>query len=317
MERYGMSPEAQVYLAAALDLMQEYSINRDQVDWEGLRASAYQRAHGAQTTADTYAVIRWAVITHLDQHSSFQTPHVRSEIGDLQETQALVDIDGLVLEDRIGYIQVPSTFYYDMAVYSNAMQEKIREIDHSSICAWVVDLRGNIGGSFDPMLVGIGPILGEGIVFGSTYMDGGISWVHYREGKIAVEYEGHPELFVISDVLEKPAYELSRPDPYVAVLTDFYTASAAEAVTIALKPRPKTRSFGQPTAGVPTGNLGFRLSDGAVLNITAAYFMDRDGLVYDTIIRPDEMVWDLGLGGDPVLQAGVDWLLEQEGCKRG
>jgi carboxyl-terminal processing protease len=314
VERYNMSPEAQVYLATALDFMQELSINRDQVDWESVRAGTYQRAHGAQTTPDTYAAIRFA-FTHLDQHSFFTTPQMADQSRELREVQPLTDIEGHLIDGRIAYIQVPSTYYYEPQVYANAMQDRIREIDGSQVCGWVVDLRGNAGGSIDPMLAGIGPVLGDGPAFGFQTSDGDERW-HYQDGQIGIEFQGE---VTFDPRLTSPSegYVLERPDPPVAVLTDFITASAGEAVAIAFQGRPDTRSFGQPTAGVPTGNLSIRLNDGAVLNITTSYMVDRNGVVYHTIIRPDEMVWDLGLGGDedPVVQAGVDWLLELEECK--
>src|SRR5437899_12878929 len=54
-----------------------------------------------------------------------------------------------------------------------------------------------------------------------------------------------------------------RARVYRAVLTDESTASVGEAVAVAFIGRSNTRSFGQPTAGVPTGNVVYHLADGA------------------------------------------------------
>jgi carboxyl-terminal processing protease len=51
-------------------------------------------------------------------------------------------------------------------------------------------------------------------------------------------------------------------------LIDRRTASGAEAVLIAFRGRPRTRSFGKATAGVSTGNVCHRLADGSLLAIT-------------------------------------------------
>ncbi len=64
-----MSPEAYKYLTEFFDIIQENSINRYKIDWETLRAEAYQRASAAQTTADTYDTIQY-VLTKLDDHHS-------------------------------------------------------------------------------------------------------------------------------------------------------------------------------------------------------------------------------------------------------
>ena len=63
---------------------------------------------------------------------------------------------------------------------------------------------------------------------------------------------------------------LARPMPPVDVLTGPRTASAGEAVAIAFRGRPDTRSFGEPTFGVPTANAPYLLSDGALVVLTTA-----------------------------------------------
>jgi C-terminal processing protease CtpA/Prc len=51
-------------------------------------------------------------------------------------------------------------------------------------------------------------------------------------------------------------------------------------MTIAFRGRHRARSVGLPTAGVPTANDTFRLSDGATLLLTTAQDGDRTGYVY-------------------------------------
>jgi hypothetical protein len=53
-------------------------------------------------------------------------------------------------------------------------------------------------------------------------------------------------------------------------LTGPVTASSGEAIVVAFRGRPQTRSFGEPTDGVPTANDTFPLSDGALLVLTVA-----------------------------------------------
>jgi C-terminal processing protease CtpA/Prc len=104
------------------------------------------------------------------------------------------------------------------------------------------------------------------------------------------------------------------------VLTGRQTRSAGEAVTVAFRGRPNTRSFGEPTAGVPTGNAAYRLSDGARLILTGAKDADRTGRTYDEPIPPEEEVIKdprpVARRQDAVLDAAQGWLLKQAPCRR-
>jgi carboxyl-terminal processing protease len=101
-------------------------------------------------------------------------------------------------------------------------------------------------------------------------------------------------------------------------LTGMKTASAGEAIVVAFRGRPDTRSFGLYTAGVPTGNEGFTLSDGAVIALTVGVNADRTGQTYDDRIYPDEWVDEvqkLTIIIDEIIpQPAIDWLLSQPAC---
>jgi C-terminal processing protease CtpA/Prc len=113
---------------------------------------------------------------------------------------------------------------------------------------------------------------------------------------------------------------LRRASPPVAVLTGQLTASSGEAVAIAFRARPSTRSFGAPTFGVSTANVGIRLSDGAVLNLTVSTMGDRTGRLYGAAVPPDEAVAGppapVPGAGDAVMDAAAAWLHAQPACAR-
>jgi C-terminal processing protease CtpA/Prc len=117
---------------------------------------------------------------------------------------------------------------------------------------------------------------------------------------------------------------LRRPRPPVAVLTGQLTAGSGEAVAIAFRAGPDTRSFGAPASGVSTAvstaNAGFRLSDGAVLNLTVATMGDRTGRLYGAAVPPDEAVAGPPVpvpgAGDPLVDAAAAWLHAQPACAR-
>ena len=96
----------------------------------------------------------------------------------------------------------------------------------------------------------------------------------------------------------------------IAVVHGPGTASSGEGVVMALRGRPGVRSFGRPTAGVPTGNQLFELSDGSAINLTVAVGIDYGGEVHESSIAPDVVSHTSG---------GTDearfWLTHETSCR--
>lgn len=214
------------------------------------------------------------------------------------------------LECNIGYLDLPGSGGNALAqrTYATRLQQTIRNLDQTAICGWVIDLRRETGGGCWHLWAGLGPILGEGACC-SFVSPSEIITMFYRAGKIFADKWNH-------HVEADEPYELKQPWPPVAVLTSQLTASAGEFVALAFRERPYTRSFGEPTHGVPTGNQNKELSDGASIALTSYLGADRTGQIYDSPLLPDQYVkidWmQLGTAADPVLQAAVQWL-----CARG
>lgn len=219
---------------------------------------------------------------------------------------------GQRITPSIGYLDLPGILSgpEHTQAYAQTAQHIIREMDQTALSGWVIDLRRNIGGNMFPMIAGIGPILGEGEC---------VSFVLPRE-KQRVFYQNGQALIELAEVIievDNP-YQLKNPSPPVAVLTSTLTVSSGEFVALAFCGRPHTRSFGEPTFGLPTGNDGKQLCDGAMVILTSALGADRMGHTYDSPLLPDYPVrtdWtQLGTADDPVLQAAIQWLQEEEGC---
>jgi hypothetical protein len=106
----------------------------------------------------------------------------------------------------------------------------VEQLDRSSPCAWIVDLRESEGGNMWPMLAVVAPLLGSdtlgyfedarqrstpwGIRDGTPILDGNPVYPQLRNG-----------------------YLLRTGAPPVAVLTGARTTSSGEAVLIARSPR--------------------------------------------------------------------------------
>jgi carboxyl-terminal processing protease len=88
-------------------------------------------------------------------------------------------------------------------------------------------------------------------------------------------------------------------------LTDNATGSSGEAITIAFKNRPNTKSLGLPTCGLSTANQGFTLSDKGQLLLTTSTMADRNSNKYGAEVAPDLMESDPSL----MVQKAVEWIL--------
>jgi hypothetical protein len=289
-----ISEAAERYLDELVGIMRDYSINRLRIDWGAFRTSVLAFARDAQNISDTYPAIRVALSLLGDGHSSFPPP-TGEVIYVPNRTCRGSGASTPTLPESIGYVKVRS--FSGSAVqatyYANQLQGAIASADRDGLIGWIVDLRGNGGGNMWPMLAGVGPVLGEGVVGYFIDPTGAEAVWEYRDG---ASWSGG---YVMKQV--DSAYRLRTERPRVAVLTDNGIASSGEATVIAFRGRPDTRSFGMPTCGLSTANYAFAMSDGASLNLTVSTMADRDRTPYGDVIRPDEVLLD------PVPRA-IAWL---------
>jgi len=300
------SAEASRYLEAALDIMQQHSINREQVDWESLRREARIAASGTSTAEETYPAIGFALHMLGDNHSALLRPDDASKLFSAESESSEIPkwnpSQGLLLFNRFGYVTVPAFQGLNpnrLTRYANELQDVIEKLDSKDVCGWIVDLRQNTGGNVFPMIAGIGPILGEGSAGGGINANGEKflkSYTNGSSGRAAVS---------------RVPYTLINSVPPVAVLIGPSTGSSGEAVTVAFIGRLETKTFGQPSAGVTTGNSGFPLEDGAILFLAVTTMIDRTGRLYGGKIEPDVAICG-DQSQDPLTDetvlAAVDWL---------
>jgi hypothetical protein len=291
------SQGARAYLDAMLTLMEANSINRKTIDWMAFRTRVTQEAGTAQTIPELFGAIRVALGLLGDNHS-FYLAVDGSSISNSQRMCGPRIPGSAVVPATVGYVSVAGFTgnASEATAFADAVLSTIRHADRAGLEGWVVDLRGNTGGNMWPMIAGLGPVLGEGTAGFFIDPDGvGTSW-GYRAGASVL---GGQEMQRVSAV-----YRLIRENPRVAVLSDGAVVSSGEAVTVAFRKRPDTRSFGLPTCGLSTANSSYRLSDGATLFLTTAVMADRERTRYGASIPPDEMHTDLA----QAIASAVAWL---------
>jgi C-terminal processing protease CtpA/Prc len=219
---------------------------------------------------------------------------------------------GTLLPGRIGYIEMPehiaggdwSGGQQPGQAYAETAQRVIADLEARGVQAWIVDLRRNPGGDMFPMIAGLGPLLGDGTCCYFIGPDGSRQPISYRRGEAS---DGITVWVTVDD-----PYTLLQPAAPVAVLIGPLTASSGEFSALALRNRPLTRLFGQPTYGVPTGNETKELADGAMIFLTVCLGADRSGETFDGPILPDQVVptnWSaFGEVDDPAVAVAMAWI---------
>lgn len=294
-----IAPEARSHLSELLDIMQSKSLRRQQVDWSVLRSSTFATARGMKSIAALQPAILNALTLLGDGHSIYTAVDGTSTFARVRNCVSSNSMPPSTLPKNVGYVWVRafSGTASQALQYAENLQVTIRNADSDSIRGWIVDLRGNGGGSMWPMVAGLGPLLGDGTLGKFIEPDGTTSVWSYRDG--ASRIDDRP----VQSVTDP--YVVRRPNPRVAVLVDNAVASSGEATFISFKGRPNTRSFGVATCGLSTANRGFTLANGAVLNLTVAVLADRNGVQAGDQLAPDEVI----SGAQTTVDRAVAWLL--------
>jgi carboxyl-terminal processing protease len=333
--------DPRAYIEQALDLMQKNALHRDEIDWQRVRQETIARAKEARTTADTYPALAYALTQLKEEHSFFIVPDDLSPLEKERAEAAMAkikpkplpikdspfspstEIRGHMDRDRgrmIAHIFVPNCLGPNAAdpeknaPYFQEFAEKLHalvvSLEAQKPSGWIVDLRGNQGGNVWPMLAGIGPLLGEGDLGAFQARGGSPTPWFYKSGKAGIRSEQGEE---ISAEIKQPS--VFKNPPPVAVLLDRATGSSGEVVAISFAGRPRTRSFGEHTAGLTTANEPQRLGDGALLILCVALEVDRNGKQYPNGLDPDSALPAPSArpaeGKDVVVQAAIDWLAGQ------
>jgi len=317
------SRQAQIEL---VDMLEREALYRDRVDWAEIRA---RMSAGQGSPEKIRDVLKEAVGRSSGGHGAWiSAERMRAEGKRLDRVNAApaaavaadasaTAADTPRLDPRIGRVDIGGFSIVPGPAARQQTQERaarwqaeIRQQDNGIRCGWIVDLRGNTGGSMWPMLLGVAPLLrtttsADETVGSFATADGPSLWQSTRS---AVRLGRR-----VIDDLGRPGYALKRTGAPVAVLTGPRTASSGEATVVAFRGRPDTRSFGEPTRGVSTANVVRRLVDGSSLVLTTSLMQDRNGRGDGRKIEPDQHT----RSDVATLAAAQAWLLAQPACTGG
>lgn len=279
-------------LDEVFQLMEKNYYRRDVILWDTLQQAARSRLQSSNNCETAYEVINWCFGQMKERHS-FVMPAIKAAAynNDTSFVRFTPDLSSLVGEisidkigDSIAYLSLPWINTTDETIctlMADSLQQVIAGLDNGKSQTWVLDLRNNTGGNCWPMIVGVGPLLGEGICgyFVRNQERVGIS---YQNGKA---FQGKHSRCAVSGA----PYILKATPQRIILLTGNRTSSSGEIITLAFKGKSEVVVAGEPTAGLTTANATYNLSNNAMLVLSVCQEADRNGVICEGRIKPD--IW--------------------------
>ncbi|MBR3153952.1 MAG: S41 family peptidase [Lachnospiraceae bacterium] len=223
-------------------------------EWREAKATAQDALRAAQSYEDTWPILSQALYAAGGKHSRLITPMEETEAREDPITLPLVSTDSM--EHGIVTLVIPEfTQGAEQAQeYTQIVLSWLRE--HQDAAGVILDLRENRGGDLAPMICALSPLLPDGPLLGTRYVNGQMNTMTLADGA----FSGGSGMTVES-------FKMPETIP-IAILTDEWTGSSGEAVLLAFRGLENVRSFGSPTAGYASTNTVFRLYDGTQIVLT-------------------------------------------------
>lgn len=182
---------------------------------------------------------------------------------------------------NVGYVEVPGTTAASpesVKDFRELLTRALSEFEGRELKSVVVDLRRNSGGNMWPAICAFQPMLPEEFGY-FLYPDGRkVSWAEVSE-QVA------PLMVANTNCAREKSYVSPETPLYVLLSGD--TASAGEAVAIALLSRSGSISAGSPTMGLTSANEPVNVSDGNTIVLAASWMAGSDGVAKKGPLVPD------------------------------
>jgi hypothetical protein len=297
------------YVGAACDSIKKHSLVRDSINMDALRQTALQIAGPAKTYADCYLSIEYLLESLRpfgDEHSFFMKAAEVKNWKNEGSQISKIEYASHKIIDSCGYISVPPFHggnQEQILAFTDSLQVVIQQLYLSGIKGWIIDLRQNTGGNMAPMIAGLGPLFSSEKLGALVDVNQRPNAWYYRDGRYSWDDD---EGWQVSDPV-RPGKQLP-----IAVLTGNQTGSSGEAVVVSFIGNDKTRSFGQATWGLTTGNGSFDLMDGSQIYLASTIMADRNGKQYKTGILPDQLIKEESNDQDATLAEAIKWIYSQK-----
>lgn len=286
------------YLAGALREIRRAALFSGDVDWEAVHRDAEGVLARAGSYADTHPFLAGVLAEAGGRHSRLVPVAERGRDRARAASGGTAEVPYGELRDGIGAVVLPRAAggRAFRRRYVEAGGQLVGVMARSRPRGWIVDLRRNSGGGMWPMLAAVAGLLEPGDL-GYFALPGERSVSAAASASALVSMSLEPWVLGRRWVTagRRPmtrhgGARLRAEGVPVAVLTSGRTASAGEAVALALRGQSPSRTFGTPTAGLTTANRTHLLRDGTRLWISERYYADRDRRPATGPVLPDEVV---------------------------
>jgi carboxyl-terminal processing protease len=291
------------------------SLNANAVLWDSVQLTMYQKARLAKTLQDLEESFEFLLLALNDSQAKIFNPVSNTAIASypkLEDTElpTLENIendinakfDFAILKGGIRYLKITSIYSTDIQAEAAKIRNAIDSLSKDDSHQWIVDLRYCHGGNMNPVIAGIGPLLGEGLIGGLVD----------RKHKIKKLYEIHNGKFYDDKhlVVEFPTTK-DMMHTKIAVLTSKYTSGAGEILAMMIKGRKHTKIIGEPTAGQVTFTTNIAIKKDLVMALSECFYQDRKGIIYKENIKPEILVEfesTADYAEDKAIAEAIDWL---------
>jgi hypothetical protein len=314
----------QEYVDTVIDFSERWFYFTERVDWPAVRARAMRSTMGAVEYRAAHPALNDMVKALNDRHSFFYVPARTPGTSNPAPEVAFHRVLGRSYSPRIGYVWVPTFTGTNQTGRADSIQKAIAKVDSTpNLCGWIVDLRGNPGGFWAPMLAGVSPLVPEGAVGGYVLRDKTQRYFYELHPGSAGVRTPTGEYFELSRL--PSSYQVRNQNLPLAVLQGGLTASAGEILLMAFRDKHRiTRTFGSDSYGATSQPFFKVLVDTASIQVTAGVFFDRyDGRFDNYLIPADQRVdggpamntgYVPGTATDVVIDAATAWLRTQPPC---
>lgn len=304
-------PNREAIVDEAIALMQAHALGAHNVaDWDALRKESLVIASKKGNELDLDDALGYLTGQLQDGHS-FYLSRSQSEAFDTPPSSwwSTPIASPLTEVAAVPVLRVNGFISMDPAESKTASELLRAQVDTAvamDSCGVIVDLSENGGGNMYPMLMGLLPLLSEGTLIQFESASGQMNSVVSDGG--AIKYGDA----VIMAPLAKP-YVRASQKKRVALVVATGTGSSGEMVAIAFKGQENVRFFGQPTTGVTTGNVPYKVSHGGFLVLATSRTWDRVGKKYVGSVQPDEVVTSVRSSAN-AQQLAAQWVSAE--CKQ-
>lgn len=304
----------------------ETSMYSSTINWDSLSKVVLFRADNAKTIKDLKLAFETLINGMRDHHGKLISANDFSYIAWFTDYSNKRNIDNRdfdhdlwkivnnkeskfeskLLDGRIGYLKIvgipPNV---DIQKEAEIIRDAVIKLAEKKVNHWIVDLRFNGGGNMYPMVTGIGPLIGDGIVGKLVSLS--------NETLFNWEIKNGNFIYNVPDVVRLEENPKFKTLPKIAVLTSRWTISSGEIVATCLKGRPNTKFFGEATGGYTTNNNWEIINEQVILAISTGIYCDRNGVVYDKNIPVDIEIpieIEKDIEKDKCIIEAIKWLKE-------